>query len=148
MIYNKLMDGIEDDIMKIFEAPKFEFPEDYEFIILDEELERNARLQKINQETNMLYEMFKDLQELVNVQQYSINLIADNIESSVHKVNQSEMTLIEAEEIQKSNAKQYALISSLLIAGISTPVGVTMGLKAGLGTAGGLGFGSVLYKYR
>lgn len=138
-----------EKIMQLFEAPKLKFPEqDYEFIILDEELERNARLQKISQDTNLLYEMFKDLQELVYGQQDNIDFITDNIESSVHKVNQSEITLVEAEEIQKSNAKQYALLSSLLIASISTPIGVTMGLKAGLGTAGGLGLGSILYKFR
>jgi len=151
-----LSDSINDeDIMKLFEYQTFELPpsrplqEGYDFVEFDDMdkiMERNQRIQQISQDSGMIYDMFKDLQELVYGQQDMINLIEDNINKSNHYVKKSEVELIEAEIIQTKSARRFMLLSSMLIAGVSTPVGFTLGLKAGLGTAGGLSIGSLFYK--
>src|SRR3989344_6540360 len=132
----------EIEVMNIFEPQKYnqpvDCPFDYDFIEFDETdiiMERSQMIKKISDESNMIYEMFNDLNVLVYGQQENINSICDNISVSQQYIIGAEEELIEAEIIQAKISKKYIFISSILIASVSMPIGMTIGLKAGLVTA-------------
>ena len=145
---NEINEIKEKDIENIFEfKDEFIFNElEYEFIDLTEIEERHYRIQQISQDATLLNEIFKDLRELVYGQQDSIDSIESNIGKAKENVEYAEEELIKAEIYQSKSFRKYIVLSSMLIAGVSTPIGVTLGIKAGLGTAGGLGIGSMLFK--
>lgn len=147
----------EDDIKKLFEIQEFVLPEKeeeeeeegYNFIELneyDEMVDRHERILRISQETTMLNEMFKDLHELVYGQQESFDLITDDINQSIHYIGEAENELIKSKIYQSKLNRRFILLSTIMIAGVSTPISISLGLKTGIATAGGLIGGSVIYK--
>ena len=130
----------EEEIEKLFTFEKLQIPEsDFDFIDFDELQLRNQRINKINDDASMLKEIFQDLYEIVYGQQASIDEIENNVSETKENVENAETELIKAEEFQKKAYRNQTLLSTIMIAGISTPVGLSLGLKVGLETAGGLG---------
>jgi hypothetical protein len=138
----------DEEVIKLFDVQEVIFPEyeDYDYVDMDEVVNRSERIQKISEDSNMIHEMFKDLQELIYGQQDVIDTIEDNVSHSKHYVEKAEEELVVADIYQSKSNRTYLLLSTILIAGISTPVGISLGVKTGLGTAGGMGLGSIFYK--
>jgi len=135
------MEEIIDDetIMKLFEV------HENDYVILDELEIRHERIQKINQDVGMINEIYKDLYYLVYGQQEAIDKIENNIDEATENVENAESELVQAEIYQKKSYKKHIVLSSILIAGVSTPIGVVLGLKTAIVTASCLGISSLIY---
>lgn len=137
----------EDEIQNLFKFEEFKFLDDeYDYIDITEIEERHYRIQQINQDATLLRDIFNDLREIVYGQQDAIDNIEENVMETRNHAEMAEEELVKAEIYQKKVTRRYFLLSSILIAGVSTPVALSIGIKAGLGTAGGMGIGSMVYR--
>lgn len=87
-----------------------------EDVILDIE-KRHLDIIKLESNIQEIYQMFKDLGVLVDIQQESLNVIEHNINKSYNHVEIGEMQVEEAEQYQKKTIKQKCCML-LIVLGI------------------------------
>jgi len=105
---------------------------DIEFLEYDaEEIEnRHQRIQDIERDVLEVNEMFRDLQAIVHDQGETINVISDNIGTTLAAVGDAHEELVKAETYQKkARRKQCCLLFLILAVGLALGLGIWLGTK-------------------
>jgi hypothetical protein len=87
-------------------------------------LNRKDAIEKLGADVATVKTLFDDLRELVEQQQEPINQIEININSTKDNVDKGNVELVQAEQLQKSYAKTWSLLT--LFAGGTTIVLISL----------------------
>jgi len=139
-IINELLrEDSEEELMKIKQFNKVEFNEN----LIQE---RKEEIEQIYKDIGDINEIFKDLNNLVNMQTKSINEIEENIDITVNKVEDGVENVKKAESYYKLwlNKRNKFLLLSIAGLSINIPVTLALGLKAGaISGLSTIGFGAI-----
>jgi len=83
---------------------------------------RHEHVLQIERDAQEIFEMYKDLKDLVNEQQASIDIIDNNIQDTKAKVEQGQEQLVQAEEYQKKARSRKCCILVILVAVVAAIV--------------------------
>jgi len=78
--------------------------------------DRHLDILKLERQVLEVYELFKDLATLVDIQQESLDVISNRIEKAKDYVEKAETELAQAEVYQKKTRKKYCCLLILLLA--------------------------------
>jgi len=98
---------------------------------------RTHEFEKISRNVAEVAELFRELNELVTVQQESIDLIEDNISSTKEKVKEAEQELVKAEKYQKKSRWLKVGVAGLVATSMGVPMGILFGTKIAFGVISG-----------
>jgi len=115
-------DITDDEVEKIVESGKAQevikqalMSDDLDDVVRDIE-ERHQDILKLERQVLEVYELFRDLAQLVDLQQDSLDVIDARIQSAKNYTERAEGELIEAEDYQKKARKRQCIILGIVIA--------------------------------
>jgi len=89
--------------------------DDLEDVVRDIE-ERHQDILKLERQVLEVYELFRDLAQLVDLQQDSLDVIDARVQSAKNYTERAEVELTEAEDYQKKARKRQCIILGIVIA--------------------------------
>jgi len=114
-------DITDDEVEKIVESGKAQevikqalISDDLEDVVRDIE-ERHQDILKLERQVLEVYELFRDLAQLVDLQQDSLDVIDARIQSAKNYTERAEVELTEAEDYQKKARKRQCMILGIVI---------------------------------
>jgi len=114
-------DITDDEVEKIVESGKAQevikqalISDDLEDVVRDIE-ERHQDILKLERQVLEVYELFRDLASLVDLQQDSLDVIDARIQSAKNYTERAEVELTEAEDYQKKARKRQCMILGIVI---------------------------------
>jgi len=114
-------DITDDEVEKIVESGKAQevikqalISDDLEDVVRDIE-ERHQDILKLERQVLEVYELFRDLAQLVDLQQDSLDVIDARIQSAKNYTEKAEVELTEAEDYQKKARKRQCIILAIVI---------------------------------
>jgi len=117
-------DITDDEVEKIVESGKAQevikqalISDDLEDVVRDIE-ERHQDILKLERQVLEVYELFRDLAQLVDLQQDSLDVIDARIQSAKNYTERAEVELTEAEDYQKKARKRQCMILGIVIGGL------------------------------
>jgi len=115
-------DITDDEVEKIVESGKAQevikqalMSDDLDDVVRDIE-ERHQDILKLERQVLEVYELFRDLAQLVDLQQDSLDVIDARIQSAKNYTERAEVELTEAEDYQKKARKRQCIILGIVIA--------------------------------
>jgi len=112
----------DDQVEKIVESGQAQdvikqamISDDLEDVVRDIE-ERHQDILKLERQVLEVYELFRDLAQLVDLQQDSLDVIDARIQSAKNYTEKAEVQLTEAEDYQKKARKRQCIILGIVIA--------------------------------
>ncbi len=95
--------------------------------------ERHADIMRLEQQVLEIYELFRDLAVLVDLQQESLDVIENRIMHAKNYTEKAEVDLQEAEEYQKKARNRQCCILIILLVIVAVILGPTLGKALGGG---------------
>ena len=95
--------------------------------------ERHADIMRLEQQVLEIYELFRDLAVLVDLQQESLDVIENRIMHAKNYTEKAEVELQEAEEYQKKARNRRCCILMVLLVIVAVVLGPTLGKSLGGG---------------
>ena len=95
--------------------------------------ERHADIMRLEQQVLEIYELFRDLAVLVDLQQESLDVIENRIMHAKNYTEKAEVELQEAEEYQKKARNRRCCILMVLLVIVAVILGPTLGKSLGGG---------------
>lgn len=95
----------------------------------DERIRRKKEYEKIQKDIIHIVEIFKDLENIVNKENDTLDLIECNISNTKEKIKNSENNIIKSESYQNKSRWLKFGTFSIFISGIGIPLGIIFGTK-------------------
>ena len=95
----------------------------------DERIRRKKEYEKIQKDIIHIVEIFKDLENIVNKENDTLDLIKCNISNTKEKIKNSENNIIKSELYQNKSRWLKFGTFSIFISGIGVPLGIIFGTK-------------------
>lgn len=99
---------------------------------IEDIVERNYNIQKINEDTIYIYELYKELNLIVDLQQEKLDNIQLNFDNSYDYIEHAEIELGLVKSLDNNTYKTYMITGGLVIIGITTPLSIIAGTKVAI----------------